>query len=254
MGRLDGRVTVVTGGAGGIGRAIAERFVSEGARVVITGRQPARLAETARAIGPEVTWEVGDATSRADMGAVFDRVRSALGPVHALVANAASQQLAHFAEVTEEEFTTRVDAVLRSTYFTVQQALPALADPASVILLASTAAHIGQPYNSLYQAAKAGVRSLARSLSAELHEQGVRVNVLTPGLTQTSMGGGNVDRHLTVDADAVKKLYRSTIDAITLGRPAEPAEMAGAAAFLASDDSSYMLGSEIVVDGGATTL
>lgn len=252
--RLEGRVAVVTGAGRGIGRAIAERFNREGAKVVASARTAESLRDVEAALGEDCLAVPGDVTVLADLDHLFQAASDRFGPVDVLVANAAWQRLHKVDHVTEAEFDALIAVVLKSALFTVQRALPYLASPASVILVSSTGAHHGLPFNSVYQAGKAGVRSLARGLSAELHPRGIRVNTLTPGLTQTSMGEGNAARHSNISADDFGRLVDLSNQRLRLGRPAQPEEIAAGAAFLASDDSSYMLGGELVIDGGAEQL
>jgi NAD(P)-dependent dehydrogenase (short-subunit alcohol dehydrogenase family) len=251
MADLEGKAAVVTGGAGGIGRATVERLHEDGAKVAAFDRDSEGLRELRDNLGEGVLTVAGDVTSIEDLDRLFGETNSEFGPVDAVVANAASERMQAVDEVSSEDFDERIGVVLKSPFFTVQRALPYLSDPVSVVLVGSSAAYQGLPNNSLYQASKAGLRSLARGMSADLKDRGVRVNCLSPGLADTGIGDavGLSDP----DSDAAK-LFEEYIKQIPLGRMANPEEVAAGVAFLASEDSSYMLGSDLVMDGGSTQL
>ncbi|MDJ0384815.1 glucose 1-dehydrogenase [Streptomyces sp. G-G2] len=241
MGRLDGKVAVITGGSAGIGLAIAHRFVREGARVFVTGRREAELAAAVLKLGRAATGVPGDAAEVADLDRLFARVAAAGSPIDVLVANAGGGGPAGgFADCTEERFDSVSDLNFRGTFFTVQRALPYLRDGASVVLLGSAAGSAASARYGVYAAAKAAVRSLARSLALELAGRGIRVNALSPGPVETpSLAAAPADLRARVTA------------AVPLGRAGRPEEVAAAALFLASAESSFITGIELPVDGGA---
>jgi NAD(P)-dependent dehydrogenase (short-subunit alcohol dehydrogenase family) len=254
-GRMQGRVAVVTGGSRGIGRATVDRLVSEGARVGIIGRSISSLNDVTASHGERVVIVRGDVTDNADLDRLFVTTVDRFGPIDALVANAASEHLVACEYATSEDFDQLSNAVLKSVFFTVQRALPHLSAPASVVLVGSIAPEMGLSGNTIYQAAKAGVRAMARGLSAELADRHIRVNVLSPGVTRTGMRASSApasDERAT--SSLLAEAAANMRGRITLERPARVEEIAAGAVFLASDDSSYMLGSELIMDGGATQL
>lgn len=248
MSKLTNKVAVITGGTTGIGFATAKVFLDEGAKVVVTGRSPATL-EVARAeLGARADVIASDATKVADLERLFEQVRAKHGRVDALFVNAGGGQLRPFEAVDEAYFDEIVSLNLKSAYFTVQKALPLLGRGASVVLNTSVADTKGFPSASVYGAAKAGVRQLARSLGAELLDRGIRVNAVSPGPIETPI----LDKlGLGDNKDAFKERL---IAANPMKRFGNPEEVARAVLFLASDDSSYVTGSELAVDGGFTQL
>lgn len=242
--RLNGRVAVITGGGSGIGLATAKEFVAEGARVAIFGRNQGKLEDAVRDIGGNALAVRGDATSTADLDRLFDEVHEKLGLVDIVVANAGlvgRQKL--FADVSEADFDEMSAANFKGAFFTVQKSLPHLKDGASVILVSSALAHVGVPTSSTYSATKAAVISLAKTIAASLAPRGIRVNVISPGPVETSVWD-----NLPPQA---REAQRANIQAVVpMKRMGAPEEIARAAVFLASDDASYMTGSELVVDGG----
>jgi NAD(P)-dependent dehydrogenase (short-subunit alcohol dehydrogenase family) len=263
--KLAGRTAVVTGGSSGIGLATALRFRAEGARVLITGVDPERLGKAAaelRAVphpgadgragaGPQdgVHTEEVDVRDLGDLDRLATRVQDELGGLDVLFANAGVTYAAPLEQVTPERFDDEVAINFRGTYFTVQKLAPFLRPGASVVLNTSCLDQLGGAGMSVYSASKAAVRSLARSLSAELHPAGVRVNAVAPGPVTTPLYGkfGMPDEQLAAMAGQIA-------GKIPLGRFAGADEIAGAVVFLASDDSSYVLGAELAVDGGWTQL
>jgi NAD(P)-dependent dehydrogenase (short-subunit alcohol dehydrogenase family) len=243
VGQLTGQVAVVTGGSAGIGLAIAQRFVAEGARVFITGRSQDTLDATVARLGPAATGVPGDASVTADLDHLADTVARAAGTVDVLVANAGRGAAATVAQATEEQFDSAADLTFRGTYFTVQKLLPLLRDGAAIVLIASIAASNGTAGAAVYNASKAAVRSLARSLTAELGGRGIRVNALSPGPTATAGFEQFAARH---EAGWLAEITA----AIPLGRVGRPEEVAAAALFLGSDQSSFITGVELVIDGG----
>ncbi len=240
-GKLAGRTAVVTGASRGIGIAIARRFVAEGAEVVITGRDKAALDAAVAELGDQVTAVRADSTDVADLQAAFEAVRERHGRIDVLVVNSGTGKLAPIGEITEADVDLVFGTNVKGTIFTVQNALPLLTDQASVILIGSTASRRVAPGQSVYGATKAAVRALARGWMVDLAGRGIRVNVLSPGATQTQ---GLVD---FLGADVVDQMGPD----FPLGRVGTPDEIAGVAAFLASDEAAYVTGAEYFVDGGA---
>jgi NAD(P)-dependent dehydrogenase (short-subunit alcohol dehydrogenase family) len=242
--QLKGQVAVVTGGSAGIGLAIARRFAAEGARVVITGRNAAALDAVAAELGPDVTAVPGDASVPADLDRLAGVLRAAGVAVDVLVANAGSGTTATVAQATEEQFDAATGVTFRGTYFTVQRLLPVLADGASVVVIASTAASSGTVSSAIYNASKAAVRSLARSLTHELRGRRIRVNAISPGATSET---ADFDAWAAIAGQASVERF---VAATPVGRAGRPEDVANAALFLASDQSSFIAGVELVVDGG----
>jgi NAD(P)-dependent dehydrogenase (short-subunit alcohol dehydrogenase family) len=240
-GKLEGKVAVVTGGNSGIGLATAKEFAREGARVVITGRDARTLAEAAREIGGEVLALRADASSLADIDELFASVGEKFGRVDVLFVNAGVAQFAPVEETDEELFDRVMDINFKGAYFTVKKALPLLVDGASVILNASVVAHIGLPNSSVYSASKAALLSLVRTLSADLNGRRIRVNAVSPGPVETPIFG-----RMGLPEEAKQGLGEQ----VPLKRLGRPEEIARVVLFLAGPDSSFLLGTEIVADGG----
>jgi NAD(P)-dependent dehydrogenase (short-subunit alcohol dehydrogenase family) len=245
-GRLLGRVAVVTGGNSGIGLATAERFVAEGAYVFITGRRQPELDAAVKQIGRNVTGVQGDVSRLTDLDRLYETVKQEKGQIDVLFANAGAYEFAPLAEVTEEHFDRIYGANVKGLVFTVQKALPLLSKGASVILNASWVANRALPAFSIYSSTKAAVRSFARTWSVDLKDRGIRVNALSPGIIPTP-GFHNIG--LTTD-DRVQEFIDGQASAIPLGRAGTADEIAKAAVFLASDESSYVTATDLVVDGG----
>jgi NAD(P)-dependent dehydrogenase (short-subunit alcohol dehydrogenase family) len=243
---LKGRVAVITGGNSGIGLAIAKRFVSEGAaHVYITGRRQEELDAAVAAIGDNASGVRSDVTDLADLDALYETVRARSGRIDVVVANAGGGSgAAPLGAITEEQVDNTFAINVKGVLFTVQKALPLLGPGASVILTGSTNSITGGASLSLYSAAKAAVRNFARSWIIDLKGQGIRVNVLSPGPTETPglLGLAPPERH--------KAFLESFASQIPLGRVGHPDEIAKAAVFLASDASSFVNGAELFVDGG----
>ena len=247
--KLEGKVAVITGGSSGIGLATAKRFAAEGAKVVITGRNLANLNEAVSQIGHGAQGVQSDSSKISDLEALFTTVKKTFGNIDVLVANSAVYVLGSLADFTEEMFDQQSDVNFKGTFFTVQKALPYLNRGASVILLSSLVNEKGIPNHASYSATKAAIRSLARSFSAELIDSGIRVNVLSPGPINTpvfekTMGSKE-------NADAFKVAMTSFNPAKRLG---EPEEIAAGALYLASDESAYMVGAELLIDGGQRSI
>ena len=245
MNTLDNKVAVVTGGSSGIGLATAQRFIAEGARVVVTGRNQEALDAAVSTLGGAATGIRGDVANLDDLDRLFAHVRERFGRIDVLFANAGVAPFMPFGAVTEEHFDRLFTINVRGLFFTVQKALPLLADGASVILNASVVAQVGLPNTSVYSATKAAVRSLGRTLAAELSPRGIRVNVVSPGLIETPLVG-----KLGLSPDEVKAFGAQVVQQTPLGRLGKAEEIAATVAFLASDDASYFTGADLVADGG----
>lgn len=248
MGQLDGKTAVITGGSQGIGLATAQRFHAEGARVFITGRNQQSLEQAARSIGSNVTPVRADTSDLDDIERLFRTVADATDGLDVVVANAAARLTAPLAGITEQDFADIYDTNVRGVVFTVQKALPLLRSGASIVLIGSGAAHQGRAGTSLYASSKAALPSLARVWTSEFKDRRIRTSVITPG----GIDSGSFERHLSPgDAAAAKE---AIAQATPLGRMGRPDEIASAALFLASDESSYITGTELVVDGGITSV
>jgi NAD(P)-dependent dehydrogenase (short-subunit alcohol dehydrogenase family) len=249
MGKLDGKIAVITGANSGIGLAAAKRFAREGARVFMTGRRQQQLDAAVAAVGYAARGIQGDVSNLADLNRLFASVKQEAGSIDILFANAGGGDFAALADVTEAHFDNIFDTNVKGTLFTVQKALPLLKDGASVILTGSTSATTGIPSFSVYSASKAAIRSFARGWILELAPRKIRVNVLVPGSTSTP-GWHGLSPTTEVNLEMVKFVESTT----PLGRLGDPDEVANAALFLASDDSSFVNGSELFVDGGSAQI
>ncbi|MFI5343593.1 MAG: SDR family NAD(P)-dependent oxidoreductase [Chlamydiales bacterium] len=249
MGKLNGKVAVITGGSSGIGLAIAKRFVEEGAYVFISGRRASELEKAKNSIGRNLTVVQGDIANLDDLNRLWHTVKMEKGGVDIIVANAGFVDTVTLAEATPEHFDKTFGINARGTFFTVQKALPLLRKNGSVVLVASCVANMGVPMYTTYGATKAAIRSFARSWAAELKDRNIRVNTLSPGATDTPILASQFDTQEEVDA--LKKMFEETTP---LGRIGRPEEVAAAALFLASDESSYITGIDLVVDGGKTQI
>ncbi|MDH6706507.1 NAD(P)-dependent dehydrogenase (short-subunit alcohol dehydrogenase family) [Kitasatospora sp. MAA19] len=245
MNRLDGKVALVTGGSSGIGLAIARRFVEEGAYVFITGRRQPELDRAKDGIGRNVTAVRGDVTVPADLGRLFRTIEKEKGKIDVVVANSGLVAPQEFGQITEEGFDRTFDLNARGTLFTAQEALPLMKDGGSIILVGSIAAYTGFKGYTTYSATKAAVRSYARTWTKELGNRGIRVNTLSPGPIDTPIMDSQADSK--EGADAIRAAFTSLIP---LGRMGRPEEVAAAALFLASDESSFCAGMDLSVDGG----
>ncbi|MET8638451.1 SDR family oxidoreductase [Streptomyces sp. NPDC004680] len=245
MGSLENKTAVVTGANSGIGLATARRFADEGAHVIITGRRQDALDAAAAEIGANVTAVRGDIADPADLDRLFAIIAEQNRRIDVLFANAGGGEFATLEQVSEQHFDATFNINVRGTLFTVQKALPLLNDGASVILTGSTAANSGGEAFGVYAASKAAVRSLSRTWANELRGRGIRVNTLVPGPIKTPGNAG-----LAPNEQEVKTLHDFFAQQIPLGRMGEAAEAAAAALFLASDQSSFVTGAELYVDGG----
>jgi len=249
MGKLDGKTALITGGTSGIGLETARLFLEEGARVAITGQDVGRLREAEGALGDGVVAVRAEMRSLPDIEYMVEEVREQFGGLDVLFVNAGVTWAAPFADIDEGAFDGQVAINLKGPFFTMQKAAPVLNEGASVILNTSNLAEMGMPGMSVYSATKAAVRSLARTFSAELVGRGVRVNALGPGPTDTPIYG-----KLGMEPEALQHMAGQISGQIPMKRFGRPEEIARAALFLASDDSSFMLGEEVLVDGGWTRL
>ena len=243
---MDGKTALVTGASSGIGRAIAQRFADDGARVYLTGRRKDELEAAAEDIGPDAVAVPGDVSQADDLDRIMDVIRSDGRRLDVVVANAGLGDGARLQDVTEEQFDHVFGVNTKGSLLTVQKSLPLLAAPASVILLASSTIHQGTDRMGVYAASKAAVRSLGRTWAAELAPRGVRVNVITPGPIATPA----IDRVAARLGKSSENLHAVMSSHIPLGRMGRPEEVAALAAFLAGPESSFITGSEHFVDGG----
>ena len=245
MGKLEGKIALVTGGSSGIGLATAKRFVEEGAFVFITGRREEELAEAVREIGKNVAGVQGDVSKPADLDRLFGRIKDEKGRLDVFFANAGVAKYAPIGRVTEEFYDSIFDINVKGLLFSVQKALPLMPDGASIILNASVVASKGLASNSVYSATKAAVRSFARTWTTDLKDRHIRVNAVSPGATDTP-GLNDLVSASEVGQQRLKMLSTT----VPLGRLGQPDDIAKAVVFLASEDSSYITGTELFVDGG----
>ena len=244
MGKLEGKVAVITGGSSGLALASAKLFVEEGAYVFITGRKQEQLDEAVKLIGRNVTGVRGDAANLDDLDRLFDTVKREKGKIDVLFASAGKGEAVPLGEITEQHFDAASNVNARGTLFTVQKALPLLNDGASIIMTGSNASVKGFPGWGVYAASKATLRSFARTWLNELKGRKIRVNLLVPGAIATPMQ----EEVLTKEA---KQYFESLIPR---GKMGQSEEVATVALFLASDDSSFVNGAELFVDGGMTAI
>ena len=245
MGKLDGKVALITGGNGGIGLATAKRFVHEGAYVFLTGRREAEVTAAVKDIGRNVTGVRGDVSKLDDLDRLFAQIKREQGKLDVVFANAGVATYAPLGKITEQHYDSIFDVNVKGLLFTVQKALPLMPDGASIILNASIVASKGFPANSVYSATKAAVRSFARTWTTDLKDRHIRVNAVSPGPIDTP-GLNDLVASSGAGAERLKMLGSS----VPLGRLGLPDEIARAVVFLASDDSSYVTGTELFVDGG----
>jgi NAD(P)-dependent dehydrogenase (short-subunit alcohol dehydrogenase family) len=245
MGRLEGKIAVITGANSGIGLASAKRFVAEGAHVYISGRRQDELDKAALTLGAGVTAVQGDVSNPDDLDRLFSKVRSDHGRLDVVFANAGLGAMEPLGKITESSFDLVFGVNVKGTIFTVQKGLALMQDEGSIILTGSTTASMGTSAFSIYSASKAAIRNLARSWALDLKGTGIRVNVLSPGATATPGLLNALARTGKKDA-----MIAGLIEQTPLGRMAAPDDIGAVALFLASDDSRSMTGSEIFADGG----
>jgi NAD(P)-dependent dehydrogenase (short-subunit alcohol dehydrogenase family) len=243
--RLEGKVALITGGNSGIGLATAKQFVNEGAYVYISGRRDTELAAAVKEIGENVAGIQGDVSNLGDLDRLFAQIKREKGKLDIVFANAGVAAYAPFGKITEEHFDSIFDINVKGLLFTVQKALPLLPDGASVILNASVVASKGFSSNSVYSATKAAIRSFARTWTTDLKDRHIRVNAVSPGPIDTP--GLN---NLLASSGAGEQRLKALSTVVPLGRLGTPDEIAKAVVFLASEDSNYITGTELFVDGG----
>ena len=245
MPKLSGKVAVITGGSSGIGLATAQEFVKEGAYVYITGRRERELTAAVREIGGDVTGIQGDVSNLSDLDRLFALIKREKGRLDIVFANAGAAKYAALGEITEDLYHQIFDINVKGVLFTVQKVLPLLPDGASIILNASIVASKGLASNSVYSASKAAVRSFARTWTSDLKPRRIRVNAVSPGSTDTPGLS-----ELLASAETGQQRKKMISKSVPLGRFGTPDEIAKAVVFLASDDSSFITGTELFVDGG----
>jgi NAD(P)-dependent dehydrogenase (short-subunit alcohol dehydrogenase family) len=239
MGKLQGKVAVITGGTEGIGLATAQLFVNEGAYVFITGRRQKELDEAVTAIGSNATGVQGDVAKLADLDRLYQTVSKVKGRIDIIFANAGVGEFVPFPQVSEEHFDKLFNINVKGALFTVQKALPLLNDGGSIILTGSVASVKGTPAFGVYAASKAAIRSFVRTWTTDLKDRHIRSNVVSPGPINTALTNRQ-------SADVIARI----VSTVPMGRMGEPDEVAKAALYLASDDSSFVTGVELFVDGG----
>lgn len=243
--KLEGKIAVITGGSSGIGLATAKRFVSEGAYVFITGRRQKEIDAAVSEIGKNVTGIQSDVSNLADLDKLYNTVKEQKGHIDILFANAGIGEFAPLGEISEEHFGKIFGINVKGVLFTVQKALPLFQDGSSIILNASIAASKGIEAFSVYNASKAAVRSFARTWTVDLRHRKIRVNAISPGPIDTPAVEG-----LVQNKEQVEELKKNLIIAVPMSRMGSPDEVAKVVSFLASDESSYITGIDLSVDGG----
>ncbi|PSP02539.1 MAG: short-chain dehydrogenase [Cyanobacteria bacterium SW_7_48_12] len=245
MARLDGKTALITGGTTGIGLETAKLFQTEGARIAFTGQNQERLNEAAQKLGSEAYAIRANMQSLADIEAMALQVKEQLGGLDVLFVNAGITKSASLAEVDEAHIDEQMGINFKGAFFTIQKVVPFIRDQGSIVLTTSCLNQMGMPGMSIYAASKAALRSLAQTLSAELTERGIRINAVSPGPIETPLYG-----KLALPQEALQQMAGQLVEKVPMRRFGQPEEIARAALFLASEDSSFMLGEELVVDGG----
>lgn len=249
MNKLEGKIAVITGGSSGIGLATAKRFVTEGAYVFITGRRQTELKVAVRDIGKNVTDVQGDVSNLADLDRLYSIVKQQKGHIDILFANAGLGEFATLEKISEAHFDKTFDVNVKGLLFTVQKAVPLFRDGGSIILNSSIAASKGVEGYSVYSASKAAVRSFARTWTVDLRHHNIRVNAISPGPIDTPAFSD-----LMQNEEHSRQLKKDLVSNVPLRRMGTPDEVAKVATFLASDESSYVTGIELFVDGGAAQI
>ena len=247
MGKLSGKIAVVTGGSAGMGLATAQLFCHEGARVIITGRDQSALAAAAQSIGHDVDAFRSDISNVADIEALRAHVEDRYGRVDVVFANAGTARPGPFEQVSENDFDFGVDTNLKGTFFTVQKLVSLMTAGGAVVLNTSIQGSKGWPGFTVYAATKAAIRSLARTLTAELSTRGIRVNAVAPGFIDTDL-----IRKVGLSDAAIEQINQQAHAQIPMARSGTAGEIAQAVLFLASDQAAYISGVELTVDGGWT--
>lgn len=247
--RLKDKVAVISGGTSGIGLAIAQRYVQEGAEVFIFARRQEVLDEAVKQIGGKVTAIQADAANLQDLDRVAEVVRKARGKVDIVVSNAGFTEQVALRDITEEHYDRTFDLMAKGPLFLTQKMLPLMEGGGSIILVASAAHYMGLPNHSTYSGAKAAIRSFVRTWAAEFKDSGIRANLLSPGPIPTPIMDAQANS--PEELEALHKHYASYVPMLRLGRPEE---LAAAAVFLGSDESSFMTGSDMLVDGGISNV
>jgi NAD(P)-dependent dehydrogenase (short-subunit alcohol dehydrogenase family) len=245
MSKLNNKVVLITGGHSGIGLATSQLFVQEGAKVVIVGRDSATLEAAQKDLGPNVTTIQADVSKPSDLDRVYAEVQSRYGRLDVLFLNAGVAKFRPVDQVDDAHFDEQFDINVKGVLFGVQKALPLMASGGSIIITSSVASRIGLAGASVYSATKAAVRSFARTLGAELAPRGIRINIISPGMVETPIHG-----KLGLPPEMAAEVGKSIVAQVPMRRMGQPAEIASAVLFLASDDSSFTTGSELTVGGG----
>ncbi len=245
MGKLNGKVALITGGTSGIGLATASLLIADGAHVFVTGRRQTKVDEAEKMLGKQSTGIQGDVSNLADLDRLVEQIGAQKGRIDIVFANAGAAEFAPFGQVDEAHFDRMFDGNVKGLLFTVQKALPLIPDGGSVILMSSVVGSKGLPANTVYAATKAAIRSFARTWATDLKARGIRVNAVSPGPVDTEGL-----RELLGDTPAGQQRKESFTRTVPLGRMGRAEEIARAVLFLASEDSSYVTGTELFVDGG----
>jgi NAD(P)-dependent dehydrogenase (short-subunit alcohol dehydrogenase family) len=245
MGKLNGKIALITGGNSGIGLASAKALVAEGAQVIITGRRKAMVDQAVTEIGHGTIGITGDVSNLSDLDALYAEIKSRFGRLDILFANAGLAKLTPLDQVTEAQFDQEFNINVKGLFFSVQKALPLMPNGASIILNASIAAHAGMPAFSVYSATKAAVRSFARGWTTDLKDRKIRVNAVSPGPIETP-----IYTKMGLSAEQAQGFGETIVAQVPLGRFGQASEIASAVVFLASDEASYISGIDLVVDGG----
>jgi NAD(P)-dependent dehydrogenase (short-subunit alcohol dehydrogenase family) len=249
MNRLQNKTALITGGNSGIGFATAKEFLEQGANVIITGRSQAALDQAKKDLKGQVHTILSNTSSLSDVRALAKQVQQITPRLDVLFINAGIGKFAPIEAVTEEHFDEQFNTNVKGAYFTIQELLPVMNDGASIILNTSISAHVGMATSSVYSATKAALLTLARTLSSELVSRKIRVNAISPGPIATPIFGKT-----GLTTEQIDGFKTSVLSQVPLGRLGDPAEIAKVATFFASDDSSFVLGAELIADGGMYTL